>query len=106
MERKRLLYLLSSDARVSPFDINMAYDAGFDAVVPYAPVGVEDVRGLVQDIMFSRGGKGARLSSVFFSGSSLAVSEGMLKAARASLIPPFLLGLMVDPKGAYTTAAA
>jgi len=106
MERKRLLYLLSSDDRVSPFDINMAYDAGFDAVVPYAPVGVEDVQGLVQDIMFSRGGKGARLSSVFFSGSSLAASEGMLKAARASLFPPFLLGLMIDPKGAYTTAAA
>src|SRR5439155_1675179 len=33
MERKRLLYLVSSDPRVSPFDINMAYDAGFDAVV-------------------------------------------------------------------------
>src|SRR6266487_407406 len=92
MERKRLLYLVSSDPRVSPFDINMAYDAGFDAVVPYPSVDVGMVPGLVQDIMFSRGAKGARFSSVFFSGSSL--------------FPPFLLGLMIDPKGAYTTAAA
>ena len=106
MERKRLLYLVSSDPRVSPFDINMAYDAGFDAVVPYPSVDVGMVPGLVQDIMFSRGAKGARFSSVFFSGSSLAASEAMLKAARASLFPPFLLGLMIDPKGAYTTAAA
>ena len=106
MERKRLLYLLSSDPRVSPFDINMAYDAGFDAVLPYAPVDVEGVPGLVQDIMFSRGAKGARFSSVFISGSSLTLSEGMLKAARATLFPPFLLGLMIDPKGGYTTAAA
>jgi len=106
MEKKRLLYLVSSDPRVSPFDINMAYDAGFDAVVPYASVDVGMVPGLVQDIMFSRGAKGARFSSVFYSGSSLAVSEAMLKAARANLFPPFLLGLMIDPKGAYTTAAA
>jgi len=106
MERKRLLYLVSSDPRVSPFDINMAYDAGFDAVVPYACVEAGAVTGLVQDIMFSRGAKGARFSSVFFSGSSLAASEAMLRAARASLFPPFLLGLMIDPKGAYTTAAA
>jgi methylene-tetrahydromethanopterin dehydrogenase len=106
MERKRLLYLVSSDPRVSPFDINMAYDAGFDAVVPYGSVDAGMVAGLVQDIMFSRGAKGARFSSVFFSGSSLAGSEEMLRAARASLFPPFLLGLMIDPKGAYTTAAA
>ena len=68
MERKRLLYLVSSDPRVSPFDINMAYDAGFDAVVPYPSVDVGMVPGLVQDIMFSRGAKGARFSSVFYSG--------------------------------------
>src|SRR5439155_24401590 len=106
MERKRLLYLVSSVPVVSPFAVNMAYAAGFDAVVPYPSVDVGMVPGLVQDVMFSRGAKGARFSSVFFSGSSLAASEAMLRAARASLFPPFLLGLMIDPKGAYTTAAA
>ena len=106
MERKRLLYLISADARVSPFDINMAYDAGFDAVIPYASVDAADVPGLVQDIMFSRGGKGARFSSLFFSGTGVAACEAMLKAARKTLFPPFQLGLMVDPKGGYTTAAA
>jgi len=106
VERKRLLYLVSSDQRVSPFDINMAYDAGFDAVIPYASVDVASVPGLVQDLMFSRGAKGARFSSLFFSGSSVAVAEGMLQAARKTLFPPFILGLMADPKGGYTTAAA
>ena len=106
MERKRLLYLVSSDPHVSPFDINMAYDAGFDAVLPYAAVDASLVRGLVQDIMFSRGAKGARFSSVCFTGSDVAIAESMLRAARQTLFPPFLLGLMVDPKGGYTTAAA
>ncbi|HEV8702562.1 MAG TPA: methylene-tetrahydromethanopterin dehydrogenase N-terminal domain-containing protein [Candidatus Polarisedimenticolia bacterium] len=106
MERKRLLYLISADARVSPFDINMAYDAGFDAVIPYARVDAADVPGLVQDIMFSRGAKGARFSSLFFSSAGVASAEGMLKAARRTLFPPFQVGLMIDPKGGYTTAAA
>src|SRR5262245_34613699 len=84
----------------------MAYDAGFDAVVPYGSVDAASVPGLVQDVMFSRGAKGARFSSLFFSGSSVAVAEAMLQAARKTLFPPFVLGLMVDPKGGYTTAAA
>jgi methylene-tetrahydromethanopterin dehydrogenase len=106
VERKRLLYLISSDPRVSPFDINMAYDAGFDAVIPYAAVDVSMVQGLVQDIMFSRGAKGTRFSSIFFSGSDLTTAEGMLASARATLFPPFQIGLMIDPRGGYTTAAA
>jgi methylene-tetrahydromethanopterin dehydrogenase len=105
-ERKHLLYLVSSDPRVSPFDINMAYDAGFHAVIPYASIDVGAVPGLVQDVMFSRGAKGARFSSVFFSCSSVAAAEGMLQAARKTLFPPYFLGLMADPNGGYTTAAA
>ncbi len=106
MERKRLLYLVSTDPLVSPFDINMAYDAGFDAVIPYAEVAVPAVRGLVQDVMFSRGPKGARASAVFFSGSDLTAAEGMLATARAALFDPFRVGLMIDPRGGYTTGAA
>ena len=43
MERKRLLYLVSSDPLVSPFDVNMAYDAGFDAVIPYDSIDASSV---------------------------------------------------------------
>ena len=106
MERKNLLYLVSSDPHVSPFDINMAYDAGFDAVIPYAGMAVSAVTGFVQDVMFSRGPKGARHSGIFFTGSDLAISEEMLAVARAALFDPFRIGLMIDPRGGYTTAAA
>ncbi len=106
MERKNLLYLVSSDPHVSPFDINMAYDAGFDAVIPYAGMAASAVTGLVQDVMFSRGPKGARHSSIFFTGSDLGTSEEMLAAAREALFDPFRVGLMIDPRGGYTTAAA
>jgi len=106
MDRKHLLYMLSSDAHVSPFDVNMAYDAGFDAVIPYSGVTAGQVRGLTQDIMFSRGPKGARFSSLFITSSDLRQAEAMLGEARSALFDPFRLGVMLDPKGGYTTAAA
>jgi methylene-tetrahydromethanopterin dehydrogenase len=106
MERKRLLYILSADPQVSPFDINMAYDAGFDAVVPYAAVRDAAVKGLVQDMMFSRGPKGARCTALLVASSDQAEAEAAFRAARESLFDPYRIGLMIDPKGGYTTAAA
>jgi methylene-tetrahydromethanopterin dehydrogenase len=106
MGKKRLLYLVSTDPHVSPFDVNMAYDAGFDAVIPYGRITAADVGGLTQDIMFSRGPKGVRATSIFFSGSDLKETEELLSTARAVLFDPFRVGLMIDPRGGYTTAGA
>ena len=106
MDRKRLLYIVSAEPHVSPFDINMAYDGGFDAVLPYGGVRAGSVRGLVQDIMFSRGAKGARASALLVASADLGEAEAAFAAARAALLDPFRIGLMIDPKGAYTTAAA
>ncbi len=58
----------------------MAYDAGFDAVVPYAGVGADAMRGLTQDMMFSRGAKGARATAL------LAVLEPNLLAKPATVM--------------------
>ncbi len=106
MSRKRLLYIVSADPQVSPFDINMAYDAGFDAVLPYAGVDANALRGLTQDMMFSRGPKGARATALFVTSSDPGTAEAMLRAADAALFDPFRIGLLIDPKGGYSTAAA
>lgn len=106
MDRKRILYIVAAEPHVSPFDVNMAYDAGFDAVLPYAGVKAAAVRGLVQDVMFSRGPKGARASALMVASADLTEAEAGFRAARKALFDPFRIGLFVDPKGAYTTAAA
>jgi methylene-tetrahydromethanopterin dehydrogenase len=106
VSHKRLLYIVSADPQVSPFDINMAYDAGFDAVVPYAGVAADAVRGLTQDMMFSRGPKGARATALLVTTSDPGEAEATLRAADAALFDPFRIGLMIDPRGGYTTAAA
>src|SRR5215204_1093603 len=49
MAEPYILHMISPLKHVSPFDANMALDAGFDTVVPYAHVEVAEVRALVQD---------------------------------------------------------
>jgi len=106
MERKHLLYLFSTDATASPFDVNMAYDAGFHAVIPYGNVTEETGTLLIQDIIFSRGPKGAKFTALFIGGNDVEVAEKVRAAAIKSMFPPFQVSVMIDPKGAYTTAAA
>ena len=53
MAEPYILHMLSPLKQVSPFDANMALDAGFDHIIPYSHVEVSEVRALVQDAMFS-----------------------------------------------------
>jgi methylene-tetrahydromethanopterin dehydrogenase len=91
---------------VSPFDVNMAVDAGWQVVVPYCHVTLDGVAGLTQDAIFSRGPKGARRTGLFVGGRDVVLAADMLDRARGALVPPFAVSLFADPSGAYTTAAA
>ncbi len=106
MERPYILHMLSPLKHVSPFDVNMALDAGFTSVVPYTDVELSDVKGLVQDAIFSRGPKGVRRTAVFIGGRNAGLALDMLEAARNAMFPPFQLSLFADPAGSFTTAAA
>ena len=53
MSDARILHFLTPLKHVSPFDVNVAVDAGF-AVAGYTMVGLEEITALTQDAMFSR----------------------------------------------------
>jgi len=103
---KRLLFILAADRHVSPFDVALAHDAGFDAVHLYPGVSPEETRPLTQDLMFARGPKGAAASALLVTTADVSQAEAAFRAARAALFDPFRIHLMIDPKGGYTTAAA
>ena len=105
-ERKHLLYFMTTDPHPSPFDINMAYDAGFHAVIPYGNVTEESGGLLVQDIIFSRGPKGTKFTAIFIGGNDVELAERLRETAIKNMFPPFQVSMMIDPKGAYTTAVA
>lgn len=106
MEAPFILHMLSPLRHVSPFDVNMALDAGFDAVAPYVGVELGDVAGLVQDAIFSRGPKLAKRTGVFIGGRNAILALDMLDAARKAMVPPFAISVFADPAGSFTTAAA
>jgi len=91
---------------MSPFDVNMALDAGFDAIIPYTGVTLEEVTGLVQDAIFSRPPDAGVDTGVFIAGKDVTLSLDMFKAAKKAMVPPFQLSIFADPAGSFTTAAA
>src|SRR5579875_3159317 len=103
---KHILHMLTPLRHISPFDVNMALDAGYDAVVPYTDVQLAEVTGLVQDAMFSRPPKVGIRTGVFFGGRQAIAALDMLAAAKKALVPPFGVSSFADPAGSFTTAAA
>lgn len=100
----KICYYFDTDENASPFDINMAYDAGFDVVVPFSKTTADQVQKLVQDAIFSR--KPGAPTSFFVGGSN--VKEGAKIATKVikSLVPPFECPIIIDPRGSHTTASS
>jgi methylene-tetrahydromethanopterin dehydrogenase len=106
MERPRILHMFTPDRQMSPFDINMAADAGYQIIAPYCDVDLDRIAALTQDTIFSRGPKGVARTGIFIGGRDVRLAADMLERAKASMFKPFVVSLMADPSGAYTTAAA
>jgi len=105
-ERPYILHMFTSTPQMSPFDVNMAADAGYQIVVPYCNVDEDSVVQLTQDAIFSRGPKGVSRTGIFIGGRDVMLAADMLEKARNAMVPPFEVSVFADPSGAYTTAAA
>lgn len=105
-KRPPILHMLDPNSHNSPFDINMAVDAGFSVVIPYSNVKAEEVAGLTQDAIFSRGPAGVKKTGLFIGGRDIGLAMDMLDSAKKAMVPPFEISVFADPSGAFTTAAA
>ena len=101
-----ILHMLSPQKHMSPFDVNMAADAGFKVIVPYINVTTEEVTALVQDAIFSRPPQDGVRTGVFIGGKDAILALDMMEAARKAMVPPFQVSVFADPAGSFTTAAA
>ncbi len=106
MTRPYILHMFTPGRQMSPFDVNMAADAGWQMVVPYGDVGLDAIAAMTQDTIFSRGPKGVARTGIFIGGRDALLAADMLDKARAAMVKPFIVSVMADPSGAYTTAAA
>ncbi len=106
MASKFILHMITPLKHMSPFDVNMALDAGCDDVITYTNVDAKEVTGLVQDAMFSRSPQDAVRTGIFIGGKDAILALDMLQAAKEALLKPFEVSIFADPAGSFTTAAA
>ncbi|MES2181408.1 MAG: NAD(P)-dependent methylenetetrahydromethanopterin dehydrogenase [Pseudomonadota bacterium] len=106
MEKTSILHLITPAKNASPFDVNMAYDAGFDKIMPYINVALSEVTGLTQDAIFSRSPSGVKREAIFIGGRDIGLAMSMLQASKQAMFAPFSCSIFADPSGAFTTAAA
>lgn len=101
-----ILHLFTAAKNASPFDVNMAFDAGFDKVMPYTSLELAEVAGLSQDAIFSRSPSGMRRQALFIGGRDIDLAMAMMATAKNTMFDPFACSIFADPSGAFTTAAA
>jgi methylene-tetrahydromethanopterin dehydrogenase len=106
MEKRSILHMFDPMPNNSPFDINMAMDAGFDVLMPYSNVKLDSINRLTQDVIFSRSPAGVKRTGIFIGGRDLGLAMDMLDASQQAMVPPFEVSVFADPSGAFTTAAA
>jgi methylene-tetrahydromethanopterin dehydrogenase len=106
MTKRSIIHMINPNPQNSPFDINMALEAGYDVIMPYNNVSLDEVHGLTQDSIFSRGPAGVKKTGMFIGGRDIGLAMDMLDSAKKAMVPPFEISVFADPSGAFTTAAA
>src|SRR3972149_12075864 len=105
--KKTVIMFLDTDKHASPFDILTAVDLFPEAqILAYSNVAPEDSKRIIQDAMFPRGPDGAKQTKLFIGGYDVEKAIQILKIEKKSMFPPFEWAVIVDPRGAYTTASA
>ena len=103
---KRVLIQLDCDPQPSTFDAIVAVDAGADVLLRHGGVTPEAAVPLVHGGMFTRGGGDLASTAIFIGGSDVAAAEAVARRVAKTFFGPVRMGVLVDPSGANTTAAA
>src|SRR4029079_7861149 len=84
-----ILHMISPQKHMSPFDVNMAADAGYTVIVPYINVTLEEVPALTQAAIFSRPPDSGMRTGIFIGGKDALLALDMMDAAKNAVGPPF-----------------
>lgn len=103
---RSILHMLTPLKHMSPFDVNMAIDAGFETIVTYTDVTLPDVVSLTQDSIFSRAPEDGVHTGLFIGGKNAEDALDMVDRAKKAFVPPFANHIFADPAGSFTTGAA
>ncbi|MFK8067363.1 MAG: NAD(P)-dependent methylenetetrahydromethanopterin dehydrogenase [Gammaproteobacteria bacterium] len=103
---KNILYMLAPGSNISPFDVTLAADSGYDLVLPLTGVQNNDVIPTIQDAIFCRPPGRFQNTGIFLGGRDVNLAADMIESAKKAMVGPFQVGVFADPNGAYTTSAS
>ena len=105
---KTVFVFLDTDKYASPFDMLVTIDAFPDAqIIKFENVTAENAARIVYDTLFPRGPEGAKYTKIFVNGSNFDQVEAVVDATQKCMASaPWGNSIIVDPRGAYSTAAA
>ncbi len=105
---KKIFIFLDTDKYASPFDMLVTIDAFPDAqIIKYENVTGDDAAKIIYDAVFPRGPEGAKYTKIFINGSNFDQVAAVVAATQKCMASaPFQNSVIVDPRGAYSTAAA
>jgi hypothetical protein len=105
---KTVFIFLDTDKYASPFDMLVTIDAFPDSMIfKYENVTGEDATRIVYDTVFPRGPEGAKHTKIFINGSNFEQVAAVVAATQKCMASsPFQNSIIVDPRGAYSTAAS
>jgi hypothetical protein len=104
---KKVFIFLDTDKHASPFDILTTIDTFPEVtVLKYENVTVDDAQRIVYDAMFPRGPEGAKHTKIFINGCDFKLTNEILEKVKGCMFSPFKLSVVIDPRGAFTTASA
>jgi methylene-tetrahydromethanopterin dehydrogenase len=104
---KKVFIFLDTDKQASPFDILITIDIFPEAeILKYENINADDAERIIYDAMFPRGPEGAKRTKIFINGHDFKRVNDILEKTKKCMFPPFELAIVIDPRGAYTTAAA
>jgi hypothetical protein len=104
---KNVFVFLDTDKFCSPFDMLVVTDAFPDSnIFKFENVTGEDAGKIVYDTLFPRGPLGAAHTKIFVNGSNFEMVERVVEATQKAMASaPWGCSIIVDPRGAYSTAA-
>ncbi|GAB4275020.1 MAG: methylenetetrahydromethanopterin dehydrogenase [Methylomicrobium sp.] len=103
---QKILYILTPIDNISPFDVTIAADAGYNQILPFTKIQPEHVVGMVQDAIFARPPKRFNDTGIFIGGRDVHLAADMFQNAKNAMVGDFQVGVFADPNGAYTTSAS
>jgi hypothetical protein len=106
-EFKKVFIFLDTDKHASAFDILTTVDILPQAeILKYENVTPEDAEKIVYDAVFPRGPEGTKHTKIFINGHDFKKANEILEKTKNCMFPPFEVAVLIDPRGAYTTATA